>query len=56
MARVLPYPWSLIAPRGAGVSLSLEDCETADPLKDARRDGRFDTLRQPPEFKNLVAQ
>ena len=32
MARVLPYPWSLIAPRGAGVSLSLEDCETADPL------------------------
>ena len=33
MARVLPYPWSLLAPRGdIGTSFSLEDCETAEPL------------------------
>ena len=33
MARVLPYPWSLCAPRGdLGVSLALEDCETSEPL------------------------
>jgi hypothetical protein len=33
MARVLPYPWSLLASRGdkAG-SYSLEDCETVEPL------------------------
>ena len=33
MARVLPYPWSLLAPRGdSGASFSLEDCETGPPL------------------------
>ena len=33
MARVLPYPWSLVAPRGEiGASLSVEDCETVEPL------------------------
>lgn len=33
MARVLPYPWSLSAPRDDdGASFSLEDCETAPPL------------------------
>ena len=33
MARVLPYPWSLLAPRGdVGASLSVEDCETSEPL------------------------
>lgn len=33
MARVLPYPWSLLAPRGSlGTSSSMEDCEGADPF------------------------
>jgi hypothetical protein len=33
MARVLPYPWSLLALRGdIGTSFSLEDCETVEPL------------------------
>jgi Domain of unknown function (DUF2357) len=33
MARVLPYPWSLFAPRDdTGASFSLEDCETTPPL------------------------
>lgn len=33
MARVLPYPWSLLASRGdSGASFSLEDCETVEPL------------------------
>jgi len=33
MARVLPYSWSLCALRNSeGASLSLEDCEAADPL------------------------
>jgi len=33
MARVLPYPWSLLASRGdIGTSFSLEDCETAEHL------------------------
>ncbi len=33
MARVLPYPWSLLASRGdLGVSLGLEDCETSEAL------------------------
>ena len=33
MARVLPYPWSFFASRGnSGASLSLEDCETVEPL------------------------
>jgi hypothetical protein len=33
MARVLPYPWSLLASRGGiGTSFSIEDCETVDPL------------------------
>jgi hypothetical protein len=33
MARVLPYPWSLVAARASvGVSLSLEDCEASEPL------------------------
>ena len=33
MARVLPYPWSLLAPRGdIGASFALEDCETVEPL------------------------
>lgn len=33
MARVLPYPWSLLASRASsGASLSLEDCEAVEPL------------------------
>lgn len=33
MARVLPYPWSLVTSRGdVGASFSLEDCETVEPL------------------------
>jgi hypothetical protein len=33
MARVLPYPWSLITSRGTiGASVGLEDCETSDPF------------------------
>src|SRR5438874_2698468 len=33
MARVLPYPWSLLMPRNeAGAALSTEDCELVAPL------------------------
>ena len=33
MARVLPYPWSLLSPRGdIGSSVSWDECELSDPL------------------------